>query len=488
MSIGPRLELRQSQQLVMTPQLQQAIKLLQMTNLELSDYVDTELEHNPLLELGGDAESLRDAESDGPDGAALSNSLSPADTPFDGDSRADGTGDGLAYASPLSGAIAVGGRSGGGFDRSELGFDDMLAETASLLDHLDQQISLIRASPEVLAVARAIAADLDESGFFRSGLEETAARLGIETAVVAEGLAIVQSCDPTGIGARDLKGCLALQLRERNRFDPAMRALVENIELMAKAEYPKLRAICNVDEADFAEMIGEIKALDPRPARAFTGGVTVTIAPDVFVRRGNIGAWIVELNTATLPRVLVNNSYAAEVCRSGDRATRSFISECQQNASWLVKSLAQRARTILKVSEEIVRQQDGFFAYGVRGLKPMTLKSVADAISMHESTVSRVTTGKFIATERGTFELKYFFTAAINATNGGEAFSSEAVRGRIAGMIAQEAPAKPLSDEKIANLLEQSGVNIARRTVAKYREAMNIPSSSQRKRIHAASI
>jgi len=496
MSVGQRLELRQSQQLVMTPQLQQAIKLLQMSNFELSDFIETELERNPLLEREEAAEGAPKqgmapgARLGNADHAINSGAAARTEASFGpDDENLYGSSAMATLASPSLGAYANGGRDGAQrFDHGEFRIEDTLAETTSLLEHLDRQIVTVRASPEVLAVARAIAADLDEAGLFRAAIGETAERLGVGASVVEAGLAVVQFCDPTGIGARDLKECLGLQLLERNRFDPAMRRLVENIELMARAEYAKLRQVCEVDDSDFAEMIREIKALEPRPARAFTGAASVTIAPDVFVRRGNIGTWIVELNTATLPRVLVNNTYAAEISQGGDRTARSFINECQQNASWLVKSLAQRARTILKVSEEIVRQQDGFFAYGVRGLKPMTLRDVADAISMHESTVSRVTSGKFVATDRGTFELKYFFTAAIGATDGGEAFSSEAVRGKISRLICGESPQKPLSDEKIANLLDGACGDIARRTVAKYRETMKIPSSSQRKRMNMVTI
>jgi RNA polymerase sigma-54 factor len=262
-----------------------------------------------------------------------------------------------------------------------------------------------------------------------------------------------------------------------------MQMLLANLELVARRDHSALKRVCGVDDDDLADMLYEIKSLNPKPGNAF-GQVTVQpVIPDVLVRAGPDGDWIVELNSGTLPRVLVNQSYYATVTRRrpSDK-DRAYLAECMQTANWLVKSLDQRARTILKVATEIVRQQDGFLAHGVQHLRPLNLKTVAEAIGMHESTVSRVTSNKYMATTRGIFELKYFFTAAIASAGGGDAFSAEAVRHRIRRLIDDESAADVLSDDTIVKVLRDSGIDIARRTVAKYREAMRIPSSVQRRR------
>src|SRR5690606_5727809 len=294
-------------------------------------------------------------------------------------------------------------------------------------------------------------------------------------------LATCRTFDPVGIFARDLADCLSLQLAASDRLDPAMRTLVSNLDLLARRDFQSLKRLCGVDEDDLLDMMEEIRALDPRPGAAFSTDVSDAIVPDVEVRPASDGTWDVELNPATLPRVLVDHAYYLRVStHARDQAEKNFLSECLQNANWLTRSLDQRARTILKVASDIVRQQDAFFVHGVRHLKPLNLKTVADAIGMHESTVSRVTANKYMLTPRGVFELRYFFTAAIGSAEGGEAHSSEAVRDRIRQLIDEEQPQNVLSDDAIVDHLRASGVDIARRTVAKYREAMNIPSSVQR--------
>jgi RNA polymerase sigma-54 factor len=296
-------------------------------------------------------------------------------------------------------------------------------------------------------------------------------------------LALLQSFDPPGVCARDLKECLAIQLRELDRFDPAMQALVEHLDLLAKRDLPALKRICAVDDEDLVDMIGEIRQLNPKPGFAFGSALVQPVVPDVFVRQGADGGYIIELNTDTLPRVLVNQIYYAEVSKTAKNdKDKSYLADCMQTATWLMRALDQRAKTILKVATEIVRQQDAFFAHGVQHLKPLNLKTVADAISMHESTVSRVTANKYMATSRGIFELKYFFTSAIAAADGGDAHSAEAVRHRIKQLIDAEAADDVLSDDTIVEKLRTAGIDIARRTVAKYREAMRIPSSVQRRR------
>jgi RNA polymerase sigma-54 factor len=293
----------------------------------------------------------------------------------------------------------------------------------------------------------------------------------------------VQDFDPPGVFARDLRECLGLQLRDRNRLDPAMQALLDNLPLLAARNAPALIRLCGVDAEDLAEMVAEIKALDPRPGHAFDPPLAQPVIPDIMMRADPQDGWIVELNADTLPRVLVNNRYYARISQAArSKAEREYLTDRLQAANWLVKSLHQRATTILKVASEIVEQQDGFFRHGVQALRPLILRDIADAIGMHESTVSRVTTNKYIATPRGLFELKYFFTSSIAASRGGEAHSAEAVRFRIRGLIDREPSGDTLSDEKLVELLQKDGVDIARRTVAKYREAMRIPSSVQRRR------
>jgi RNA polymerase sigma-54 factor len=492
MKLGPRLELRQSQQLVMTPQLQQAIKLLQMTNLDLATFVDREVERNPLLEREaadpGDAAPApppeppsvpgridrQMTERAGPD--AVSGAFDQgAENIWDGDSpvRADR-------------GFSGGGGGGGGFT------SDIIAETAAvaptLLDLLSQQIGLMRAPPLTRMLALALAADIDDSGYLRTDAAEASARLGADAAQVEAAIALLQTCEPTGVGARDLAECLALQLAERDRLDPLMQRCLSHLDILARADFRGLAAACQVSEGEAREMAAEIRALHPRPGRGLTADPVFAAPPDLLVRRTASGAWAVELNADTLPRVLINNAYAAEVMAGGDDEVRSFISECRASASWLVRSLEQRARTTLLVSAEILRRQTAFFEEGVGALRPMTLRAIAEETGLHESTVSRVTAGKRLSCERGSFDLKFFFSQAIAATGGGEAHAAESIRHRIRALIDDEDPQRTLSDDKLVTMLQGEGVDIARRTVAKYREAMSIPSSVQRKRLKASSL
>jgi RNA polymerase sigma-54 factor len=324
---------------------------------------------------------------------------------------------------------------------------------------------------------------LDENGYISGDLDEVSESLECDIADVERVLKVMQGFDPVGIFARDLAECLELQLRELNRFDPAMAALLANLDLLAKRDFDRLRRVCGVDSDDLHDMIAEIKTLDPRPGKTADGEIATPVIPDVLMRAAGNGNWHLELNSEALPRVLVNEDYVAQI-GSGlrDREERGFMSEKLQSANWLVKALHQRATTIMKVASEIVRQQDGFFTHGVAHLRPLILRDIAEAIGMHESTVSRVTNGKFMSTPRGMFELKYFFTTAISSSDGGDAYSSEAVRHRIKSLIDNEEPKKILSDDKLVELLGKEGIDIARRTVAKYREAMRIPSSVQRRR------
>ena len=528
MALSTKLEFRQSQSLVMTPQLMQAIKLLQLSSMDLVSYVEEELERNPLLE--------RDESDDlGPSGSGLDESATdergrgdrvPGETresDFDaGGGQADAdysepngetvdwvdttlsstTGDmeavldtGLDNVFPdeipakaldpdqLAGSTwsTVGG--GGTAYGEERNLEAAYAAEISLADHLSEQLVLAFEENSARVIGRYVIDCLDDAGYLRTPTGDIADRLGTSAAVVEDILSVLQTFDPPGIFARDVKECLALQLRDKDRFDPAMQGLVENLELLARRDFPQLKRICGVDQEDLSEMIEEIKALDPKPGNAF-GSITVQpVVPDVIVRTAQDGGWQIELNSETLPRVLVNQTYYTSLPKAGMAENeKEFLSECLQTASWLVKSLDQRAKTILRVSSEIVRQQDSFLTYGVEHQRPLNLKAIADAIEMHESTVSRVTSNKYMATPRGIFELKYFFTSSIAATAGGEAHSAESVRYKIKQMIDNESVSAILSDDAIVKALQEKGVDIARRTVAKYREAMGISSSVQRRR------
>jgi RNA polymerase sigma-54 factor len=377
-------------------------------------------------------------------------------------------------------------RSGGSFEGDEDGFESSLADKTNLKGHLEAQVSIAALTPDDRLICLSLIDAIDEAGYLRADIREIAQRLGTDVEDVEAVLGVLQGFDPVGVAARDLAECLSLQLKARDRFDPAMQALMTRLDLLARRDIAQLVHLCRVDAEDVADMIAEIRSLNPKPGLAFGSEPITPVVPDVFVRTGPDGAWLVELNTDTLPRLLVNNQYYAKVnSNARDRDSKNYLTDCLNNANWLVKSLDQRARTILKVSSEIVRQQDAFLTHGVRHLRPLNLRTIADAIQMHESTVSRVTSNKYIATPRGVFELKYFFTASIQAVNGAESHSAEAVRDRIREMIEKEDGMEILSDDRIVSLLTADGVNIARRTVAKYREAMRIPSSVERRRLKA---
>jgi RNA polymerase sigma-54 factor len=503
MALSQRLEFRQSQALVMTPQLMQAIKLLQLSSLDLNAYVEGELEKNPLLERtsdgseggpaadgapgspsGGAAEASEGDwnKSDVNGSAAIEDSF---DTPIE--NVFPDAGEAPQRPTPSSNEPAAysewAGVGSGGREDGDYNLEAFVSAERTLPDHLAEQLSLAIADPVRRMIGQFLIDTVDESGYLTGDLDAIAERLGAPMSEVEAVLDIIQTFDPPGVCARNLSECLAIQLKERNRHDPAMRALLEHLDLLARRDFASLRRICGVDDADLADMIAEIRRLNPKPGLAFGSAVVQPIVPDVFVRAGQDGAWAVELNSDTLPKVLVNQTYFAEVSKTAKgESDKSYLADCLQTATWLIRALDQRAKTILKVSTEIVRQQDAFFAHGVQFLRPLNLKTVADAISMHESTVSRVTANKYMATSRGIFELKYFFTSSIAASDGGEAHSAEAVRHRIKQLIDAESPRDVLSDDTIVEKLREAGIDIARRTVAKYREAMRIPSSVQRRR------
>jgi RNA polymerase sigma-54 factor len=514
MAITTKLELRQTHNLVMTPQLQQAIKLLQLSNIELASFVEAELERNPLLECAEPEETAtvagepsgestaerREASADGatPEGEPEPTdgddaewvNLNSAEAPRSEDLDAEPQdvfpdGDALAPGPLKDSGWSALSQSAPRADTDEVSnLEAYVAEERTLRDHLAEQLMLAFADPARRLIGQHLIDMTDEAGYLRGELSALAELLGAPLELIEETLHAMQGFEPCGVFARDLRECLMLQLKEQDRCDPAMAALIENLGLLAAHDLVALKRATRVSDEDLCDMIKEVKRLNPKPGLKYGSSPTQPIVPDVLVRALPDGSFQVELNSDTLPRVLVNQSYYATVSKSTTRKEdRSYLVDCLQTANWLVKSLDQRARTILKVAQEIVRQQDAFLTYGVRYLRPLNLKTVADAISMHESTVSRVTANKYMATNRGLFELKYFFTSAIAATSAGDSHSSEAVRHRIREMIDAEPACDVLSDDKIVERLKSDGIDIARRTVAKYREALRIPSSVQRRRL-----
>ena len=497
MALSAKLELRQGQQLVMTPQLQQAIRLLQLSNLELTEFVDSELERNPLLERDDNAHA-KPAEEEPVERAQESSSddrwldlrepvndhTGGLDVDFGNVFQEPGTGEPGSAAGPASGMswanVAQRTHNSGDGDND---LEDYVANQISLRDHLSSQLPLTVSEPVERLIGQYLIDLVDEAGYIPADLEALAQRLGAPLELVESVLAKLQTFDPPGIFARSLAECLALQLKEQNRYDPLMAQLLAHLDLLASRNIPALKKAIGIDMDELADMIREIKRLNPKPGLKFGSVQLQPVVPDVIVRAASDGGWHVELNSDTLPRVLVNRTYYTRIAKSAaNERDKGYLFDCLQTANWLVKSLDQRARTILKVAEQIVRQQDSFFMYGVQYLRPLNLKVIADAISMHESTVSRVTSNKYIATPRGIFELKYFFTSAIASAADGEAHSSESVRHRIKQLIDAESAADVLSDDQLVERLRGEGIEIARRTVAKYREAMRIPSSVQRRR------
>ena len=480
MGLGPSLSIRQSQQLILTPQLRQAIQLLQLSNLELDSFIAEELSKNPLLEPrtedGGDEQSAgdfageefdSDEAPDDPGADDIIKGQAEDDRPLDVDWQSEAL-ETDSFADVVT--------SGGGEEAFD--FDRVQYAASSLAEHLQDQLH--GQSGDIGNLSRIIAETLDETGYLTIALEQIAELTGASLELIEKALHVVQGLDPPGVGARSLAECLALQARAADRYDPAMARLIDNLDLLSKGRTADLKRICAVDDEDLADMIRELRAYDPKPGCRFAGTATEEVTPDVLVRRTRAG-FAVELNQATLPRLLVNRRYYQEL-RSGpqDKQSRAWLSECLQSANWLLKALDQRARTIIKVVSEIVKRQQGFFERGVSAMKPMTLREVADAIGMHESTVSRVTSNKYVLCDRGLFELKYFFGSGV-ASAEGDGAAAEAVKAGIKELI--DAETEILSDDAIAGLLKKRGFDVARRTVVKYREAMGVGSSIQRRRL-----
>jgi RNA polymerase sigma-54 factor len=491
MALGPRLDLRQSQSLVMTPQLQQAIKLLAASNLEIETFIAEALEANPLLDTGGPADTGAESERieiaapTGEDATADQLMLAGAgegDAPLDLSSvdRDWDTGDGAAPSMRDAEWGAAAG-SGGDFDEMP-DWEQLRAAEITLAEHLEGQIGAAASDPQTAFIARHIIGLLDEAGYLTASIDEVADDLGVDVFDAKAGLRLVQSLDPSGVGARNLAECIAIQAREADRYDPCMKALIDNLDLVARGEVERLKRLCRVDDEDFADMLRELRSYNPRPGLAFAPAETSTVVPDILVTGNASGGWDIALNEDTLPKLIVNRGYFVELnAGATSRESKGWLKEKLADAHWLIRALDQRQKTILKTAAEIVKQQDGFFRRGVAELRPLTLREVAEQIDMHESTVSRVTSNKYLACARGTFELKYFFTSGV-ASADGEGASSAAIKARIKALIDTETAKDILSDQQLAEMLQKEGFDLARRTVAKYREAIGLGSSAERRR------
>lgn len=487
---APKLELRQGQSLVMTQALQQSIKLLQCNSIELREFVEQALEENPFLaqddsEAGDTSEAAqetpRTSENDEPREADFSN-----DESFPSDMHADESWD--ETASIDADYMRYEHRSGdhsADYDGDDTrGIEDNPSSGVSLREHLLYQLHMDVQDSAKRIIGAQLIDMVDDAGYIKDDLAPLCEMFGVGMPEIEETLALLQSFDPVGICARSLSDCLSLQLREKNRLDPAMQKLLANLNLLGDARFDELQKKCGVDKEDLRQMIAEIRELNPKPGSGFTHEISQTLEPDIFVRRLNDGNWHVELNMGNFPKVMVNKRFYKKVTsETRNKKDKDYLSEQFGTANWLVRALEQRAQTMLKVASELVKQQDAFFRLGVRYMKPMTLKDIAAATGYHESTISRVTNGKYLLCPRGTFELKYFFTSALaRIQGGGEDVSSQAVKHFIAEMILKETPDKILLDDDIVELLKERNITVARRTVAKYREAMGIASSPKRKR------
>ncbi len=475
MSLAPRLDLRQTQSLVMTPQLQQAIKLLALSNLEIESFVAEALEANPLLEIGETRSEATEARapsteehdcSPGPDGGEA---LDIADHALDPDAAPGDSGD-------WSGA------AGSGSSEDAPLIENHSEDGPALAEHLMAQLARVAGDRREALIAQRIIGELDDAGYLHADLRQLSDELGAPLVEVERGLDLVQRLDPTGVGARTLGECLALQAKEADRYDPCMARLIDNLDLVAGGEVSKLKRLCDVDDEDFAQMLAELRAYDPKPGCRYGRSEQSAIVPDVIVESAAKGGWSIRINEETLPRLVVNREYYVELNQGApDRKAKAWLNEQLGEADWLIRALDQRQKTILKTASEIVKRQEGFFREGVSAMKPLTLREVAESIEMHESTISRVTSNKYLCCPRGTFEMKYFFSSGVPHADG-EGASSQAIKARIKAMCDGEEPPKILSDQKLVDLLKAEGFDLARRTVAKYREAIGIGSSAQRRR------
>lgn len=437
--------------------------MLQLNNLELQTYLEQELQHNPFLEM-----EEKQPEHEGEVPEQPEQQKDSMESSFDTGTERVGAGG----SKPMD---------GDGLDMIE----GRIAEKGSLRDHLMQQLSIAYPSGVEQMVGAFLIDHLDAAGYLRQSREELMERIGCKPDILDTVLTRVKQFDPTGVFAADLPECLALQLEEEGVLTRAAQTVLDNLDILADGDWGKLARMADVDKQAIAEIVADIRACNPKPAADFDHVVVQTALPDAVMRRlpkHEGGGWKVELNSQTLPKLLVNREYHAIVkTQAGNKADIKYLNDQLSSANWLVNALDQRAQTILKVCSAILEAQEGFFLFGVEFLKPLTLREVAEEIDVHESTVSRITMNKFLGTPRGLFPLKYFFDSGVSGA-GGQDIAAEAVKARIKSLIDNEDPKKVLSDDKIAALLKAEGTDIARRTVAKYREALKIPSTPQRRR------
>ena len=478
------LQLKLGTQLTMTPQLQQAIRLLQLSTLDLQQEVQSALDSNPLLEMEGDdhgeAPAEQHTQSSEPNAAS-------SDTASEGDAERNwedqNIPDDLPVDTRWDDIYSNGSYSGGEGDESSQ--DHRNTAPDSLQDHLAWQLNLTTLSPLDKQIGENLIDGIAPSGFLEACPREIAAALDVDEDEVLAVLKTIQQFEPAGCGARDLRECLLLQLHQLPASTPWLeqaRLVVDrHLDLLGKRDFRQLSRRTRLSEAQLGEVVRLIQTLTPYPGEAFGGEDPHYVIPDIIVSRRQ-HRWVVELNPETTPRLRINGDYAALIKRADNSSDNNFLRDHLQEARWFLKSLQSRNETLLKVASSIVEKQQGFFELGPEAMKPMVLADIAETIGMHESTISRVTTQKYMLTPRGVFELKYFFSSHVS-TDSGEDASSTAIRAMIRKLIDAEQPRKPLSDNKITQELDQQGIKVARRTVAKYRESMGIPSSSERKRL-----
>jgi RNA polymerase sigma-54 factor len=479
----PTLQLRLGTSLTMTPQLQQAIQLLQLSTLDLRQEIQQALESNPMLELDEEYESLDVAETQDKSEISTSetNSEIPEEYPLDSD-WSDLYQD---HAGSLT--------SSGSGSSSEDGPDfDRNTSVESLQDHLRWQLAMTDLDARERQMAESLIDAVDGAGYLSMSLDELVDGLrgqglpGLKASELEQVLLRLQQFDPTGVFARDLRECLLLQLAllpdDLPLLAQARRLVRQFLEALGNDDRKLLKRRLSLDDDELDHVIRLVRALDPRPASAWGEPASDYVIPDLLVRHTRHG-WQVELNPEALPKLRIQPEYAALIKRADKSADNTFLKDNLQEARWLMKSLSSRNDTLLKVGREIMARQIDFLEQGEEGMKPLILANIAEVVEMHESTISRVTTQKYIHTPRGVFELKFFFSSQVGGSGNGDAHSSTAIRARIRKLIAEEPARKPLSDSRLVDLLASDGIEVARRTVAKYREAMGIPSSSERKRL-----
>jgi len=480
----PSLQLKVGQNLTMTPQLQQAIRLLQLSSLELQTEIQDALESNMMLEL--------DEEENVDEAAAVEASTSDQG---ERELKTEVAGEDIPDDLPVDTAwddIYEGGgysRTGGEMENGYQGLEGRDGEERSLREHLLWQLNLTPTSDTDRAIATAIIDALDDDGYLTCSLEDILALMGedpgVELDEVEANLHLIQAMEPTGVGARDLRECLLLQLRQLDAATPwreeALVLVDKHLDLLAARDYNLLMRRMKLGRSDLSETVALIQSLNPRPGGQVHDQAIQYVTPDVYVKKVR-GTWRVELNSEAMPRLRINADYASMIKRADNSSDNASLKAHLQEARWFIKSLQSRSETLLRVATCIVERQRAFLEYGEEAMKPLVLHDIAEALGMHESTISRVTTRKYMHTPRGVFELKYFFSSHVSTEHGGAA-SSTAIRALIRKLIGAETPERPLSDSKIASLLGEQGINVARRTVAKYREAMAIPPSNERKRL-----